>query len=668
LTGSSLFRTQIILFGCILWAACNSSEQPARSGNANLAATTRFLQQLDSLKQEEDDSLRSVRIRTLYHDAPKNIHDAVSKELLQSLTQILYYNTHADPGLMPFMHQLGADSTLSIKNRFRASLSLATYHAHITHLADSAERHTLMIGAQTEVLDDSLKAKLYATEGQILQLRGKLQEASARLYKSLGFYERINDSASIAATNINLANVYRSMSDFAKASQLRKKALAYFTSKGNDGGRVVALQGLAADLSDLDRFDEARPYAVEAERLFASGVRNPVAEYYLYLTNGATYISLRKYDSSVYYFDKAKELLALFNDEDQEMVFVMASSIAYSHFRDVTKEAASMEQYIQQLLADENLVTAKDVYFSLYNMSLRRKLSREPIDYYQSYDSLRTILADKSNREFLAEMESKYESQKKSLQIDVQKKEIERRKNLNAILILSIITVAVSGSLLLARFKLQRSRKEAKLQQQFTLNLLKNTEEERRRIAGELHDGIGHELLSLKNNLQQGVSTTETKIDTIINDLRMISRNLHPVMLDQIGLEYSIRHLCDQVMSGGQLFVSAEIDYRNQLTRDDELQLYRIIQESLTNVIKYAGALAARITIETKDDKLVVTIIDNGKGFDLEEKMRSQPAFGLNSLVQRSKALGGKIHISSTAQGTQIHLEIPVHHAVHSNS
>ena len=206
----------------------------------------------------------------------------------------------------------------------------------------------------------------------------------------------------------------------------------------------------------------------------------------------------------------------------------------------------------------------------------------------------------------------------------------------------------------------RRQKREELLRAQFTGQLLQNIEQERGRIAGELHDGISHDLLTLKNSLRNGIDLSEEKIDRIINDIRQISRNLHPVMLDKIGLKPSIETLAERYMRDEQLFVTTEINYEKQLAPGGELQLYRIIQEALTNIEKYAYAHAAQIVVEAQGQLLLVSIKDNGKGFDVPETLSNGYAFGLHSIIERSKALGGKASISSGDSGTTIHIEIPL--------
>jgi signal transduction histidine kinase len=194
----------------------------------------------------------------------------------------------------------------------------------------------------------------------------------------------------------------------------------------------------------------------------------------------------------------------------------------------------------------------------------------------------------------------------------------------------------------------------------FTKQLLENTEVERKRIATDLHDSISHELLNLKSVfVQQDISAVNTKIDAIINDVRGISRNLHPVMFDKIGLVPNIEQLVERMQIQNNFLVSTAIEYQGSLASADELQIYRIIQEALTNIIKYANAYAAKITILETHNHVGIEIRDNGNGFVVKQTLNSGKAFGLHNIIERSRVIGGEANIESSASGTVINIGVP---------
>jgi signal transduction histidine kinase len=282
--------------------------------------------------------------------------------------------------------------------------------------------------------------------------------------------------------------------------------------------------------------------------------------------------------------------------------------------------------------------------------------------YLRKLEALNAAYGSNTHLEKITALDKKYQTKEKEARLLLQQKQIQRKNFFIAALAGSFAIIII---LVLLAFFIRRHRQQKReelMHVQFTGQLLQNIEQERGRIAGELHDGITHDLLTLKNTLQQGIDSSEEKIGRIINDIRQISRNLHPVMLDKIGLKPSIENLCERYMRDERLFVTTEINYDKQLAPGGELQLYRIIQEALTNIEKYAHAHATQIVIEPKDHLLLVSIKDNGKGFDVPETLSSGYAFGLHSIIERSKALKGKATITSGDGGTTIHIEIPIQH------
>lgn len=211
----------------------------------------------------------------------------------------------------------------------------------------------------------------------------------------------------------------------------------------------------------------------------------------------------------------------------------------------------------------------------------------------------------------------------------------------------------------LSRKKKLEAQAETKRQEQFTFQLLQNTEEERSRIAGDLHDSVNHNLLNIKNNLINGKTIAADDVANVIDEVRNISRNLHPASLEAVGLEASIESLCEKISEIG-LFTTCDIDYQNKLSKSKELQLYRIIQEALNNTLKHGKAVAAKVILHTENNYLHLEVKDNGSGFNVDSELNNPQSFGLQSILQRAKAIAAKISINSDKQGTIILLKIPV--------
>jgi signal transduction histidine kinase len=196
-------------------------------------------------------------------------------------------------------------------------------------------------------------------------------------------------------------------------------------------------------------------------------------------------------------------------------------------------------------------------------------------------------------------------------------------------------------------------------------------EEEKQRIGMELHDSIGQNLLlvnmKLKNTgndydkFQENFSTVQSTMDIAIKDLREVMYDLRPRALDDLGLVAAVCNLSDRLSTNFKLKGSVDCSgIPERLEIKNELYLYRIIQESLNNILKHSYATEYHIHFIYADQKLKLLISDNGRGFDTEEVFRSK-GYGLLNMNERIKNLKGKMEIESSNEGgTIILFELPL--------
>lgn len=206
-----------------------------------------------------------------------------------------------------------------------------------------------------------------------------------------------------------------------------------------------------------------------------------------------------------------------------------------------------------------------------------------------------------------------------------------------------------------------QANKARRLEQGFSQSLLKVQESERTRIARDLHDSVGQQLILLKNQaqIQQNGQMVETASATL-EEVRSITRDLHPVVLTQLGLTAALEELIHKLDEHTDIFFTTQLDnIDDALAKDEELNLYRIVQEILNNIVKHAQAASARLTLERMKGKFMLTIEDNGHGFRVEEGGASGTSLGLKTLQERATMLNAKLRIISAETGTRITLEIP---------
>ena len=207
-------------------------------------------------------------------------------------------------------------------------------------------------------------------------------------------------------------------------------------------------------------------------------------------------------------------------------------------------------------------------------------------------------------------------------------------------------------------------------------SVLRVQEDERRRIARERHDGIGQHLTALKHQLSLLAASTrdpalaaglDSGVDLCartLADTRELSRLLRPQVLDDLGLDAALRWLARTVGEPAGVAVAVAID-EGLPPLDDEAQtlFFRVAQEALTNVIRHAGAGTASIALAARGGHVVLTVVDDGRGFDVGAATAAASAgasAGLGGMRDRVALHGGSLRVDSSATGTCVQAAVPV--------
>ena len=220
------------------------------------------------------------------------------------------------------------------------------------------------------------------------------------------------------------------------------------------------------------------------------------------------------------------------------------------------------------------------------------------------------------------------------------------------------------------------SREQAGQLKALSRRVLQAQESERRRVAIELHDELGQSLTAIKINLQireriGGPSPAELKaeniaiVDNALQQVRRLAQALRPSMLDDLGLVPALRWLCEQTEARNDLLVGFTArELPSRLAPEIETACFRIVQESLTNIVRHAGAGRVDIDLRQEGDTLVVCIADDGRGFDLAAMRRQALAgacMGVAGMQERAALIGGQLTVESTpGQGCRLRLCCPL--------
>ncbi len=214
--------------------------------------------------------------------------------------------------------------------------------------------------------------------------------------------------------------------------------------------------------------------------------------------------------------------------------------------------------------------------------------------------------------------------------------------------------------LVIAIWYYAEQQKKYQLKTQFAQDLIKEQENERKRLSRDLHDGIAQDLMLLKNQLEFKEDSTNQKLaeKTLIN-LRNVSLGLHPFVLEKFGLTEAINQLVIKLDDTQQIFFDAHIEnIDGYFSKNQQLHIYRIVQEAINNAIKYANSPSIKIILQKNGNTILIEIKDFGKGFTVSEKANEIDSLGLKTMQERSKMIPAKLTITSEKnKGTTVQLK-----------
>ena len=256
--------------------------------------------------------------------------------------------------------------------------------------------------------------------------------------------------------------------------------------------------------------------------------------------------------------------------------------------------------------------------------------------------------------------------------------DVEARIRRTSVYIVAIAVAAVIGVFLTGMALNLRERwlADAKLKK-LTQRIIDAQEEERGRVARELHDGISQMLVGVRYALElarrrlgdnptagESLSKGIDGLGQAIHEVRRISRDLRPGVLDDLGLGPALQALTDDFSKRTGIATEFEtVVFRNRLDQEARIALYRIAQEAMTNIERHAGARQVSVSLRGNRSGAILRIVDNGRGMIRPHGMRQQTTgLGLRNMQERIEQLGGSLRIMSSNDGTVIEAQVPLSH------
>ena len=334
------------------------------------------------------------------------------------------------------------------------------------------------------------------------------------------------------------------------------------------------------------------------------------------------------------------------------------------------KAEETLKKTLKRSLEIDSPVTRVYLLGLLSNLNEYKGNIYESLTYLKLEKKLNDSLFSQKNKNAIAKLESERELMEL-------KTKNEKKATLNKILVASSLALLLIGFLGYRNFRNKQNLQNLKItelekdKQLLAIDaMLKGQEEERGRIAKDLHDGLGGLLsgtkLSFTNMKENLILTPENKLqfekslsmlDTTIADLRKVAHNLMPEFLVKFGLNDALRDFCNSIQSSSSIIVEYQkMGIDRKIDNTAETFIYRIIQELVNNAVKHANAKEIIVQLTVENTKVLITVEDDGKGYDKKQTTKGD---GLDNIDFRVNYLKGKIDTeTSPNNGTSVNIEL----------
>ncbi len=506
------------------------------------------------------------------------------------------------------------------------------------------------------------------------QAQGKLKQAASALMNALELSSEIEnptprDLSDRRKFYNNLSSLLLDMNDLEKGREYALKAhevaeqLQDTLAMGWSLVNILVAEAMAGKLTDAEK---------HGLQLLAIGEsqRDADMELKAYINLSDIYRRQKRYPLALKTYQKALNLSGKASPGNEVYILSGISSI----YKDKAQYTQANTYFNRALaLAEQELAKPQLIELYLSGAEIKEGMGayKEALLLRKQYEQINDSLRNQETHNTIQELEVQYQTSEKEkalaardLQIAEQRNKLER---MNKWIILFISLVAILAVVLIfSRLISQQKRKtEASEHANRLLEAqLKGEEKERARTARELHDGVASILSAAKLQINAvGDSHTPPAahlgqlIESAVQEIRNISHNLAPEIVLTEGFAHAIHEFCRRIRQPGLQLDCYVIGTLPELGKKTELLLYRVVQESVANMVKHADATEGIVQVVGEGSRLSITIEDNGKGFDPNQL--ATEGIGLKNLSSRVKLVGGTYEIRSVpGRGTSIYIEI----------
>ncbi|MCB9352122.1 MAG: sensor histidine kinase [Lewinellaceae bacterium] len=527
--------------------------------------------------------------------------------------------------------------------------------------------------SQTGDAQVKIAGKLHNNLGDVLNRMGEYDAAVKHLETSITIREALKDPKGVALTKLNLASTLQHLGDYKRAGTLLEESLSFFKGMGGAKGQGKSHLLLGNNAFYQQNQQEALAHYETALQFEESLDSTDTA--ILYRNIGSAYFQQGKNEKALENYHLArKQFERLRNPRELAAIHYDIGNVYY----DQSSYDTALIQYKQSLSTIE-ADTVKDpelkllVLFNLSNTYRRLEGYPEALYYNLEYTQIRDSIFSRAKTALV------YENQ-----MDRERAEREKQK----LVILGIAGFIILWLLLaLAVLYAYNQKKKQKIAAQEVDALLQGQEleliyarqhaqdEEQKRIAEDLHDRLGGMLTTVKlyygaldeklsemqEDIRQKYEKANTLLDEACNAVRAIAHNLQSGILAKFGLEAALESMVEDIKEVKRLSVELDTSgLEERLDSNLEFELFKVIQEMVSNVLKHAQATKISIQVNHFDDLVNVIVEDNGVGFDVE-KARMKDGMGLKNMKARVENVGGALQIDSRkGKGTTMLIDIPL--------
>jgi signal transduction histidine kinase len=560
-----------------------------------------------------------------------------------------------------------------------------------TQVALQLAREALRISQKANYTEG--EAVAFKRMGTIYRIFGAEDQALKAYHSSLAVRHKMGDALAEASVLGNIGNIYLDQKDNALARKYFHRAAEINLANGARAETTQQFNGLGIAHEAEKQLDSAIFYyqkAAASARFYEDSLERDANLARTWNNLGSPFKTIGELDSAMYYWKMSYETFQAMGDFGPSADPLNNLGVLYMDQKDPQRALDSFFHPAMALArAEGNVLQRQDI---TENISLAHEQLGNfdsALTYRKYYLALHDTLFNKEKSDEIANSETRYQVKEKDATNALLRSEGQRKTII--ILAVSIIALLVAG---LAALFIYFQRKRLKAQQELSLrkqqedalrilelvqtqelrsleSLVEGQEQERNRMATELHDGLGSLLATVKlyfNQLdvhatpqQSAFDKADSLLDEACQEVRRYSHDLAGLPIVQFGLLAAVRDLADSISGAGKLQVRVyahQMDERLPLPL--ERALYKVIQELLTNVIKHAHATEVTLQLSRHDDHLNLMLEDNGKGLDTRLQAQ-QTGLGLRSIQARIEAFGGEFVLDSKqGHGTTALIDIPL--------